>query len=685
MPIDPDQSAVVQPHGTTVSTPSDSAGLQIQMHVGPDYPNAEFLLEGGGAWDWGKFGAMVLRIENPGSEPAHFLMRIDDDAQTHGGTVHSKTGSAVAPPGRTSSFVLNFSAGADPMAVEGMRGGPPVAQVPGAIELVGGGSIEPGHVSSLQIFMDRPAHEAKLVVRSITLIALPPSGQLYDRIVDAFGQYAKADWPGKIHDEQELKAAAQTEAAHLAAAPALPDRDRFGGWAAGPSLPESGFFTTRNIDGRWWLVDPDGKLFFSNGVCTVDWRGWGTVVSGREKMFTWLPDEGDPLARFFEPLGHIHSGPVSSGKAYSFYAANLYRKDGEDFETRWEQRTIARFKSWGLNTLGNWSSVELEQLHGLPYTATLGIGGHHQSISGGEDYWGTMHDPFDPQFAADAEASVREMATRIKNDPWCVGYFVDNELSWSGGPGPDGGHYALAYSALIADAASAAKMEFVAQLKQKYGTAGKLAEAWGQKIETWDVLEKPWHPDTAAPNEAMKQDLAAFVELLAVKYFSVVREALRKFDANHLYLGCRFANATPEVIRAAARVCDVISFNVYQPKLAEAQWAFTKELGKPCMIGEFHVGSTDRGMFHPGLVPAADQQERARIYRQFVESVADKSAFVGCHWFDYVDEPLTGRAFDGENYNIGFVTVTDTPYPEMVAAVKQVGAGLYPRRAASHE
>ena len=31
---------------------------------------------------------------------------------------------------------------------------------------------------------------------------------------------------------------------------------------------------------------------------------------------------------------------------------------------------------------------------------------------------------------------------------------------------------------------------------------------------------------------------------------------------------------------------------------------------------------------------------------------------VGCHWFQYVDEPLTGRAYDGENYNIGFVTIS---------------------------
>jgi agarase len=60
--------------------------------------------------------------------------------------------------------------------------------------------------------------------------------------------------------------------------------------------------------------------------------------------------------------------------------------------------------------------------------------------------------------------------------------------------------------------------------------------------------------------------------------------------------------------------------------------------------------------------------------------VADNPAFVGAHWFQYVDEPLTGRPYDGENYNIGFVTVTDTPYPEMVQAARQVLSEVYKQR-----
>jgi hypothetical protein len=41
---------------------------------------------------------------------------------------------------------------------------------------------------------------------------------------------------------------------------------------------------------------------------------------------------------------------------------------------------------------------------------------------------------------------------------------------------------------------------------------------------------------------------------------------------------------------------------------------------------------------------------------------------VGTHWFQWADQPSTGR-FDGENYNIGLVDVTDRPYPDLVAAL----------------
>ena len=132
---------------------------------------------------------------------------------------------------------------------------------------------------------------------------------------------------------------------------------------------------------------------------------------------------------------------------------------------------------------------------------------------------------------------------------------------------------------------------------------------------------------------------------------------------------------------AAAELCEVLSFNIYAPKLDHGAYSFLLPLDKPVIIGEFHCGALDRGMFHTGLVAAPNQRERARMYETYVNSVLDHPLFVGCHWFQYMDQPLTGRTLDGENYNIGFVTITDTPYPEMVAAARKTHSAMYRRRA----
>ena len=61
-------------------------------------------------------------------------------------------------------------------------------------------------------------------------------------------------------------------------------------------------------------------------------------------------------------------------------------------------------------------------------------------------------------------------------------------------------------------------------------------------------------------------------------------------------------------------------------------------------------------------------------------SVIDNPYFVGAHWFQYIDSPITGRAFDGENYNVGFVTMADVPYQEMVNDAKELNSTLYSTR-----
>jgi len=101
----------------------------------------------------------------------------------------------------------------------------------------------------------------------------------------------------------------------------------------------------------------------------------------------------------------------------------------------------------------------------------------------------------------------------------------------------------------------------------------------------------------------------------------------------------------------------------------------------PVLIGEFHFGVLDRGMFSASLCQTgATREERAIAYIRFMQGVLTHPNFVGAHWFQYRDQPLTGRG-DGEAYQLGFVDVADMPYVELCKAARDVGEHMYTYRA----
>ena len=153
------------------------------------------------------------------------------------------------------------------------------------------------------------------------------------------------------------------------------------------------------------------------------------------------------------------------------------------------------------------------------------------------------------------------------------------------------------------------------------------------------------------------------------KLVEAVSAAIRKHDPNHLNLGLRFGSTTPAEIVRASRLFDVYSLNNYAYSVNQREIDKVRDLiDRPVLIGEFHFGTPGRGM-PPGLKQTSNQEERGVAYRHYVENAFRDPSIVGTHWFEWVDEPSTGR-FDGENYNIGFVDVTDRPYPELVEAAQ---------------
>ena len=478
--------------------------------------------------------------------------------------------------------------------------------------------------------------------------------------IDRYGQFKYREWPGKTHSDDELQAAAAEEAKDLAAHPGPADWNIFGGWAKGPQRKATGRFRTEKVDGKWWLVDPEGRLFWSWGPVRVTPSSAMTPLNGnprtpkvgadlpdRDCLFEDLPKPGDEYAQFYETCDDLLKPfYLKRGETrwYDFSASNLRRKYGKNWFARYSDICHRRLRSWGANTIANSSDLRICLQDRTPYAERIEC--QSRSIEGSWGQWFKFRDPFDPSFKKGVSAALAAHG-REAHDKWCIGFFIDNEIQWGSR------HEDLARWTLWSPDDQPAKVEFLRRLDVK-------GVAYDRKV----------------PASVPDAELRAFTDVIVEEYFKRTREAVKEFDANLLYLGCRFAmSARDWVIGPCSKYCDVVSYNIYSDNVGN--WRLPHGLDAPVMIGEFHFGAWDRGLFGSSLKNKGSQAGRAAALKKYVESALDNPQIVGVHWHQFSDQATTGR-FDGEHFQVGWTDVCDRPYRETVDALRSFD--LYGRR-----
>ncbi len=623
----------------------------------------------GGQWDLAKYDRIALDVTNTGAGSVTVNCRVDNVGAD--GASNCCAGRITLQPGKSGTLKVRFkrkSAVVEGVKLFGMRGYP----VSGSGKAAG--RINPAKVVGLLIFVARPSKDHAFEVDTIRAEgAYTPTRQptltaeTFFPFIDTFGQYIHRDWPGKTHSPADLAKARKDEQADLDARPGPSNWSTYGGWKDGPRAKATGFFYPAKHGGKWWLVDPEGHLFFSHGIDCVNERT-ATPLDDHDRWWQDFPGNRPEFKEFFGRTGHVVRDYYKGKRpqTFNFGGANLRRKYGQTWREQVAATAHRRLRSWGLNTIGNWSDSRIYLLKKTPYCVAIHASG--PPIEGSRGYWGKFKDPFHPDFARNLKTRMAREVGRSAGDPMCIGYFVDNEIAW-------GNDTSLAVASLASPPEQPAKKAFITDLKARYRTIGKLNAAWGTKHASWDALAA----GTAAPDrKRAAADLHAFYDRVAEQYFKTCRAAVKAVAPNNLYLGCRFAWVNDRAAAVAARYCDVVSYNQYKRSVAD--FKMPAGIDKPVIIGEFHFGALDRGMFHTGLVPVPSQAARAEAYRSYVRGAVANPQIVGTHWFKYQDESTTGRALDGENYQIGFLDVCDTPYPETIAACREVGYDLYPSK-----
>ena len=472
------------------------------------------------------------------------------------------------------------------------------------------------HIDSLGIAMQRPAGNPSLEIHNFRLTTLPEDSIMNETpLVDEFGQWIPAEWPGKAKSLVELQNVWTDEEKSLT------DNEqklsKFGGFPD-TKARATGFFRVENIDGKWWFIDPDGHYFYSAGSCCIAPGTDLSRVPGREKIFTELPPDYKMTDR----------NRAARGEITSFYSWNLFRRFGSGWYEKWKDLTIKRMDSWGMNTIANWSDESLGNTNHKPYVLSLHGWGIESGLMG-------MPDVYAAGYAASVDSAASIQCGPRKDDAYLLGYFIGNEPPWPG-----------------------REVDLVEKIM-----AG---EATPMQAELKNFLSGGDSPERRK----------TFVYETYAKFIKIVNSAIRKHDPNHLNLGLRFGGFAPEEIIRASEGFDVFSFNHYGYDVDHAMVQRIYDIsGLPMVIGEFHFGVPGRGLA-PGLAQTATHEERGQAYRYYVENIAAHPAIIGTHWFQWIDQPSTGR-FDGENYNIGMVDVTDRPYTDLANASRETFNRLY--------
>ncbi|MEO0415822.1 MAG: hypothetical protein AAF226_12825, partial [Verrucomicrobiota bacterium] len=430
--------------------------------------------------------------------------------------------------------------------------------------------------------------------------------------LDEFGQVRAVDWPGKASSANQIRKVLQEETAKAKEQAKTRKLSQYGGWLEGPKLKATGRFRAQKVDGKWWLVDPEGYLFFSVGVCLAGHKNETPYTQERidSNFFAWYPDDDHHLRWIGRKKQgnkeYLHFPPMTFSKAF-----------GQDWEAINRDGNHHRIRAWGLNTLGAWCDEGLQKGKRTPYTLMSSI------------WWkkgyGSLPAPFRENFEADIRESLKEHLW-AKDDPYCLGMFLGNELGWTQ-------KFSNRVFELNDDADDeTTKVWLRGRLRDKYPELTALNQAWGTEYKKWEELFDS-KPKTITPT--IREDIDPLFMEFASTFFRRCKKAMNDVLPGVLYLGCRVNQAPNELGRAAQGHVDAYSINIYDSEVRT--WHVPDDVDIPILNGEFHYGAVDRGVPSPGLSTAWDQRQRGLAFSHYLASALAEPRFVGVQWFQWYD------------------------------------------------
>ncbi len=402
----------------------------------------------------------------------------------------------------------------------------------------------------------------------------------------------------------------------IASAPADAGLNRFG------SRPDrtaraTGFFRAERINGRWWLIDPEGGLGSNRSVVSVTMMRTPGAVAALERKFGG--------------------------------------------EAGWAAATATLLHDHGFNGLGAWTNTDL--LRAAPQKLAYTLIWNFMS-SYGKKRGGTYQQPghtgypqdaifvFDPEFETFCAEHAQQLAA-TKDDPWLIGHFTDNELplkrealaNYLSLPEKDPGFQAAQSflrerhgpAATAKDITDADKSAFLELVVDRY--LGTVTRAIRKVDPNHLILGSRFHGTQVRFPETFRA-AGKYLDVVAVNYY-------------HAW------TADPELLAMWEREAG-------RPFII-TEW-YAKGMDVPGLANVSGAGWVVK-----------TQRDRGLFYENFTLSLLESKGCVGWHWFKYIDNDPDDKKSDPSNRdsNKGIVSNRYEPHADVLASMKRINEHTY--------
>ena len=402
--------------------------------------------------------------------------------------------------------------------------------------------------------------------------------------------------------------------------------DKFGGMMIEEMKQEAtGFFYSKKINNRWWLIDPLGYPYYILGLDVLQYSFAKSEIQKNSML---------------EKYG--------SAEKWAEYTTKHLKED--------LYFTAASRPSPEMTKVEN--PIPVQQF--LSFMSTYGRKqGINNSNSGSTTFSENNTMPvFDPGFEAYADEYAKKSLNSIDN-PYIIGYSLDNELPMDG---------------IMLD-------NYLTIDPTKEVNHYSYAAAW-----TW--LKNVTGKENPCGEDITNDLRDKFRGFIWNKYFEVTTAAFRKYDPNHMIIGTRFltvASKSEWVMKVAGHYLDAITINWYFHWTPDAETLeyMSKNADKPFIVTEFYAKAGDSEGNLANRSGAGfyveTQKDRGDYYHNFTLRMLECQNMVGWYWLQYIDnDPNNGIGdLSSRDSNKGIVSNTHNEYTTLTSAMAEINRNVY--------